>query len=607
MDIQWKRVIHDLVKERDFRESRQFQQFIENYNLLLDENVKLKKQSQIKHSPSNSSFSDNSPSSNILIQELQKRLVDLMRESAEKSVQMLQVTNQIQEYEKSIEDNGLQIQELRKNEQELQKKFAMLQKENDSLLVEVQRRDEELINMDQQIQIEKERLEQMIQAKMNLQVYYEDKIKAMILQHRKVLSQLENSPKSPIIQNGFSFWKQIFSSTQSLINSNTNSPVSSNTILLPNSPTSNQFDGTSAILKFDKSHSSSIHSIQFNGNNSLVLTSGSDQMIKLWSLVEDQESHQLKLQLVQSIRNQHSISNKTQNSTPFIVNSPPCLTRSYLFPYNYEQHILACDRILKLFHKDNGKLVLEFIGHEAKVNAAAFVVENPSNTNATDPAILQVSWSRIITGSNDMTVKLWDIQQGYSSASCIKTFLCASTCTDLLFQSSLGAIISSHFNQTIQLHDIKSLSRIQTISSKHTQPITSIDMVPHSNYIVTTARDHSVQVIDVRMHKHLHTLYTENNTFLNRDSMTKVKVSHCGTMAAVGSSFMNGSICLFKNIQSGTQFSSTILENLQNKTSDSMEEIIREETITCIDWGNRDTLLACADTQGRIFLVVANE
>jgi len=90
-----------------------------------------------------------------------------------------------------------------------------------------------------------------------------------------------------------------------------------------------------------------------------------------------------------------------------------------------------CNNTVKLWNSDSGTFLKELRGHDDYVYSCAFT---PNGLN-------------IISGSGDLTVKLWDVH----SAKCLKTFqaedyvfTCTATCDGL-------GIIAGSMNGTLRL------------------------------------------------------------------------------------------------------------------------------------------------------------
>ena len=55
-----------------------------------------------------------------------------------------------------------------------------------------------------------------------------------------------------------------------------------------------------------------------------------------------------------------------------------------------------------------------------------------------------------VTGSHDRTIKIWDLNTGYTT----KTLLCFSSCNDVVTTVDGNAILSAHFDGNLRQWDM---------------------------------------------------------------------------------------------------------------------------------------------------------
>eukprot|EP00118_Oscarella_pearsei_P007272 m.34987 g.34987 ORF g.34987 m.34987 type:complete len:598 (+) comp32041_c0_seq6:32-1825(+) len=119
-------------------------------------------------------------------------------------------------------------------------------------------------------------------------------------------------------------------------------------------------------------------------------------------------------------------------------------------------------------------------GHSGKVMTAKFLGDS----------------ARIVTGSHDRTLKVWDLR----NKSCFRTIFAGSSCNDLVFSDGSGpCIISGHFDKRIRFWDIRSESSANEISLQG--KVTSLDLSPDRMLLLSSSRDDSLKLIDLRMNQ----------------------------------------------------------------------------------------------------------
>ncbi|KAK9704592.1 WD domain, G-beta repeat [Popillia japonica] len=119
-------------------------------------------------------------------------------------------------------------------------------------------------------------------------------------------------------------------------------------------------------------------------------------------------------------------------------------------------------------------------GHSGKVMAAKFLGEP----------------SKVVTGSHDRTLKIWDLR----SRACIETKFAGSSCNDLVTADGSGlTIISGHFDKRIRFWDTRSESGPNEIVLNG--KVTSLDLTRDTKYLVACVRDDTLKLLDLRMNQ----------------------------------------------------------------------------------------------------------
>lgn len=163
------------------------------------------------------------------------------------------------------------------------------------------------------------------------------------------------------------------------------------------------------------------------------------------------------------------------------------------------------------------KLKRTLTGHSAKVLSAKFLgVPN-----------------KVASGSQDRTIKIWDINQG----ACLKTYFAGSCCYDLIYNNCL--VISGHFDAKIRCWDLKKPTDNESIAQILLQSkVTSMDVSKDGTKLICSLRDNTIKCLDLRKMEVVQT-YSDEKFRVGSDSC-RAKFSADGQYIACGST--DGSI-----------------------------------------------------------------
>ncbi|TPX33851.1 hypothetical protein SmJEL517_g03392 [Synchytrium microbalum] len=147
------------------------------------------------------------------------------------------------------------------------------------------------------------------------------------------------------------------------------------------------------------------------------------------------------------------------------------------------------DHSVKIWALGTNRLKHTLTGHIGKVFAARFADSN-----------------RVVSGSHDRTIKLWDLAKGY----CTKTIFTLSSCNDLTLMDDDGSmIVSGHLDNNIRVWDSRSANLIREITGLHFGQVTGVEMSPNRNFLLTTSRDNTLKLIDLRTYETVNTFTHE--------------------------------------------------------------------------------------------------
>ncbi|KAI9209131.1 WD40-repeat-containing domain protein [Polychytrium aggregatum] len=139
------------------------------------------------------------------------------------------------------------------------------------------------------------------------------------------------------------------------------------------------------------------------------------------------------------------------------------------------------DNSTKIWSIATGRPKHTLTGHIGKVYSAKFTESN-----------------KIFSGSYDRTIKHWDLAKGY----CIKTIFTLSSCNDLALLDPEGNLLASgHIDNNLRIWDTRSGNLVRELAGIHGGQITSVEVVPNSNHVLTTSRDNMLRLIDLRTYE----------------------------------------------------------------------------------------------------------
>ena len=306
--------------------------------------------------------------------------------------------------------------------------------------------------------------------------------------------------------------------------------------------------------------------IEFSRHDSRLLTTCADQTIRVWTRDFDTLSNMRHdIDSGASTFRSRSFNAKAANG------APPSLSRAYFSPSGHM--VLGCDTVIRMWGTSSGNVLEELAGHELQVTSGAFLANE-----------------RIITGSHDKTLKIWDL----SRMACIKTFLCMSNCNDVEVSESNEMAIGCHFNKTLSFWDLRTpYGFIGAIKETgHSQQITAVNII--NNMVCTVGKDNNLHVFDTRTYQQLYQLTTDFQdptiNYSNCSRFTKARFSPDGLRVAIGGRGM------------------AYVWNLQDNERHSCPMIVHHpqddlSITTCIDWdkGTKRTLTCCTD-DGKIHI-----
>ena len=237
-----------------------------------------------------------------------------------------------------------------------------------------------------------------------------------------------------------------------------------------------------------KAHESEVTSTRFFAGG-ILATGGSDKFINIWNFIGDKP------------RLQYTLRGCNGGVTSVDVDPPEqCIAAS------------STDYACRIWTLNTQRMKLTLTGHSGSVLSNKFLFSN-----------------RLVSGSKDRTVKVWDV----SSGACTRTFMAGSSCNDIVAVDSAECVASGHFDKKIRMWDARVSSSVQNeivVGGR----ITSLDMPVDRTSLVCCTKDHSLELIDLR--KSAVVSVFRNDSFRVVWDQTRCSFSDDGKYVCVGSS-----------------------------------------------------------------------
>ena len=211
--------------------------------------------------------------------------------------------------------------------------------------------------------------------------------------------------------------------------------------------------------KFKQIHQREINCIGINHHHSLVATGSNDRKVTV-----------------------HMLNSK---SSITLGGASQGITSCSFSPSG--NHLLASsnDNSCIIWQVETQRQLHTFTGHTAKVQSSCYIDS-----------------TKIVSGSHDRTLRLWDVAKGY----CTKTIFTLSSTNSVASIDSL--IASGHLDNNVRLWDSATGNLIRELSGHYAQ----VNCVVGDGYQLSScSRDDTIRVYDTRMFQLLYTL--SNPTF----------------------------------------------------------------------------------------------
>ncbi|XP_041666663.1 autophagy-related protein 16-1 isoform X2 [Cheilinus undulatus] len=243
---------------------------------------------------------------------------------------------------------------------------------------------------------------------------------------------------------------------------------------------------STALHMFD-AHDGEVNAVRFSPGSRLLATGGMDRRVKLWEVVAGR------------CEPKGALTGSNAGITSIEFDS----AGSYLLA-------ASNDFASRIWTVDDYRLRHTLTGHSGKVLSARFLLDN----------------ARIVSGSYDRTLKLWDLR----SKVCMKTVFAGSSCNDIVCTEQ--CVMSGHFDKKVRFWDIRSESIVRELELQGR--VTSLDLNHDRSELLTCSRDDLLKIIDLRASAVRQTFSAQG--FKCGADWTRVTFSPDGSYVAGGSS-----------------------------------------------------------------------
>ncbi|XP_029372892.1 autophagy-related protein 16-1-like isoform X2 [Echeneis naucrates] len=207
----------------------------------------------------------------------------------------------------------------------------------------------------------------------------------------------------------------------------------------------------STALHVFEAHDGEVNAVRFSPGSRLLATGGMDRRVKLWEVVSGH------------CEPKGALTGSNAGITSIDYDS----AGSYLLA-------ASNDFASRIWTVDDYRLRHTLTGHSGKVLSARFLLDN----------------ARIVSGSYDRTLKLWDLR----SKVCMKTVFAGSSCNDIVCTEQ--CVMSGHFDKKVRFWDIRAESIVRELELLGR--VTSLDLNHDRTELLTCSRDDLIKIIDLR-------------------------------------------------------------------------------------------------------------
>ncbi len=252
-------------------------------------------------------------------------------------------------------------------------------------------------------------------------------------------------------------------------------------------------------LRTLQGHTGWVWCVAFSPKGKILASSGADQTIRLWDVKAGQ-----------AIR---------------ILQGHTSIVRSVAFSSDGQFLVSgSVDKTVRLWNVDTGNVLAVLQGHNRPVSSVSFSPIPPN------PPYQEGLGGIVASGSDDGTVKLWDIRTG----KCIQIQAHTDWIQSVAFSPDGNILASGSHDRTIKLWDVNTGQLLRTLQG-HTGWIWSVAFSPEGETIASSSQDGTIKVWDVLTSECLKTLRSARPyEGMNITDTTSLSVATIATLKALG-------------------------------------------------------------------------
>uniref|UniRef100_A0A8B9HFG5 ATG16 autophagy related 16-like 1 (S. cerevisiae) n=1 Tax=Astyanax mexicanus TaxID=7994 RepID=A0A8B9HFG5_ASTMX len=482
VECTWKRHVVEQLKLRDRVQRQAFEELIHQYNRLLEKSdlqaVLSDRLQTEKYELQNRH--DLSPGAESLQQEMaqirirhQEELTELHKKRGELAQSVIELNYQIQQKDKEIQSNEAKMLEYQQQISQLEGECRDLR----NSLADLERANQTLRDEYDALQITFSALEEKLRKTTEDN---QELVTRWMAEKAQEANRL-NAENEKDCRSDIHISHTVILRRRSL-NSHGTSPDSSD---VPSGVCAEVRVPSTALHTFD-AHDGEVNAVRFSPGSRLLATGGMDRRVKLWEVVAGR------------CEPKGALTGSNAGITSIEFDS----AGSYLLA-------ASNDFASRIWTVDDYRLRHTLTGHSGKVLSARFLLDN----------------ARIVSGSYDRTLKLWDLR----SKVCMKTVFAGSSCNDIVCTEQ--CVMSGHFDKKVRFWDIRAESIVCELELLGR--VTSLDLNHDRTELLTCSRDDLVKIIDLRNNSVRQTFSAQG--FKCGSDFTRVTFSPDGGYVAAGS------------------------------------------------------------------------